>query len=229
MKRLAVLTIGQAPRDDVVPHMVKFLPPEVQVIQEGLLDGFSPEEIEALHPEPGDYILVSRLADGRQVELGRSLIEASLRSSVSRLAQGHDVTVLFCTGELMVPSDGLVLKPDLVLESVIRILMKSGPRRMGLITPSRKQIPQTEEKWLETLGPRVRRLRGTAASPYSWEKEWPAAARDLSGVDFVVMDCMGYSPAMKAHVSAALSVPVILPVTLVGRILAEILDPGDST
>ena len=74
MKRIGAITIGQSPRVDVVPEMQQILGPDVEIVQAGVLDGLSPEEIAALAPAGngdseirrlrGSPVLVSRLRDG---------------------------------------------------------------------------------------------------------------------------------------------------------------------
>ncbi len=50
MRTIGAITIGQAPRDDVVPEMEKRLGPPVRVLQAGALDGLSRADITAFAP-----------------------------------------------------------------------------------------------------------------------------------------------------------------------------------
>ncbi|MGH3750343.1 MAG: AroM family protein, partial [Micromonosporaceae bacterium] len=61
MAVLGVVTIGQAPRDDLVPEMVPLLPP-ARIVEHGALDGMSAAQIADLAPKPGEQPLTSRLA-----------------------------------------------------------------------------------------------------------------------------------------------------------------------
>ncbi|MCR3923245.1 MAG: AroM family protein, partial [Firmicutes bacterium] len=66
-RKIGAITVGQSPRDDVIPEMVPFLGDDVEVIQVGALDGMEYDEILELKPIKGDYVLVSKLRDGRSV------------------------------------------------------------------------------------------------------------------------------------------------------------------
>src|ERR1051326_6692115 len=69
---LGTLTIGQAPRADVVPIIDRHIRPEVRRIHRGVLDGLSRAEIGARYrPEPGEAELVTRLKDGSEISLSR--------------------------------------------------------------------------------------------------------------------------------------------------------------
>lgn len=224
LRSLAVVTAGESPRDDVVPFLRRHLPEGTEIIQMGVLDGLDEERRESLRPSPGDYVLVSRLADGRSVTLGRDAVEPILSELVERAQEEAGLVLVLCTGDMSLSQTGKVLFPGVLTDLTLRFLTKSGFKKIGVITPSSQQIPQTEEKWLESLGPRIRSLRVVAASPYAWPQEGPEAVGGLKGMDLVVMDCMGYTPQMKAQVAGSLDLPVILPLTLTARLLGEMLE-----
>ena len=48
--RVGFVTIGQSPRDDVVPEMLAWLGTPVDAVQAGALDGCSDDEIGAMAP-----------------------------------------------------------------------------------------------------------------------------------------------------------------------------------
>src|SRR5436305_14225735 len=68
---IGMVTIGEAPRADVVPDMAALLP-DVEILEAGALDGLDRAGIAALAPEGDDEILVTRLADGSPVFVGKS-------------------------------------------------------------------------------------------------------------------------------------------------------------
>ena len=71
---LGTLTIGQAPRPDVVPIIDRYVSAEVRRIHRGVLDGLSHAEIAARYkPEGGEPELVTRLQDGTEITLSRAL------------------------------------------------------------------------------------------------------------------------------------------------------------
>src|SRR5882762_10863605 len=69
---LGTLTIGQAPRADVVPIIDRYVSADIRRIHRGVLDGLSPAEIAARYrPEGGEPELVTRLQDGTEIMLSR--------------------------------------------------------------------------------------------------------------------------------------------------------------
>jgi protein AroM len=74
--RVGTLTIGQSPRNDIIPDLKEILGKEVELIEKGALDGLSGEEINELSPKPGDYPLVTRLKDGIEVKVGKKYISS---------------------------------------------------------------------------------------------------------------------------------------------------------
>src|SRR5947208_3822980 len=69
---LGTLTIGQAPRPDVVPIIDRHVSADIGRIHRGILDGLSHAEIAARYrPEPGEAVLVTRLHDGTEIEPSR--------------------------------------------------------------------------------------------------------------------------------------------------------------
>src|ERR1700739_3644359 len=83
---LGTLTIGQAQRPHVVPIIDRHVPKRVRRIHRGVLDGLSHAEIAARYlAEPGEAALVTRLNDGRVVELSRSRMRDGAEQALKRL------------------------------------------------------------------------------------------------------------------------------------------------
>lgn len=69
-------------------------------------------------------------------------------------------------------------------------------------------------------------MRVASGSPYEEEPEGlRVAARELGryGVDYVVLDCMGYTQEMKELVTRETGAPAILARSVVARLAAEVL------
>jgi len=103
---LGTLTIGQAPRPDVVPIIDRHVPAAVRRVHRGVLDGLSHAEIAARYgAEGGEPALVTRLQDGTVVELSRARMRDGVQSALAALeAEGCEIILLLCTGTF----DGLV-------------------------------------------------------------------------------------------------------------------------
>src|SRR5207247_9721165 len=96
--RIGMVTIGQAPRADVVPDTAALLP-GVEIVEAGALDGLDRTAIASLAPEGDDEILVTRLADGSAVFVGKSRVLPRVKARIAALEdQGVAMTVLLCTG-----------------------------------------------------------------------------------------------------------------------------------
>jgi protein AroM len=221
-RRIGVLTIGQAPRaDDVAAELGQVLGPGYAIIERGALDDLGPAEIERHGPEPGHYLLVSLLRNGRSVRLSKQKILPLLQQRIDALGEdGVDAILLLCTGTFPeFKSDRLIVQPQEALYHLTVGLARG--KRIGALTPLADQLEQARAKWREYgIDPVL-----AAASPYTGEDEVTPAARDLAerGADLIFMDCMGYSLAMKARARAAAGgCPVILARSAIARMLAEV-------
>jgi len=219
---LGLVTIGQSPRDDIMPQMLPLLPAGLNIRQVGALDGLPHEQIAELAPDPQDYVLHTRLRDGSAVTVGRERMKSLLQSCLKRLeGEGANPIVLLCTGEFPdLRSDALLIEPDRLLVSVVGGLR---PRRAGVLVPLPSQIEAAAEKWRVLEAEVV----FVAASPYYGEPmELVRAAEELGGhsLDLVIMDCMGYTLAHRRVVMQATGKPVILASRVVARIVGELVE-----
>lgn len=218
--KIGLVTIGQAPRADVVPEMRALLP-GVDVLEAGALDGLRLAEINTLRPAEGDYILVTRLCDGTEVRVAKRHIVPRVQQRIRALEDdGAEAVGLLCTGAFAdLDSRVPLLKPQVLLYNLVRGIVCPG--RVGVLTPSAAQVSQTRRRWQEVKEDVV----VEAASPYGDPTEIEAAGKRLcrATVALVVMDCIGYSEAMKARLRALTGVPVILAHSLMARVLQELL------
>jgi protein AroM len=224
-RKLGTITIGQSPRIDVVPEMIEYLGENVEVIETGALDGLTYEQILEFSPKEDDYVLVSRLSDGRSVKIAERCIIPRLQQCIDYLEkEGVDVILFICTGafpEVFV-SNKPIIYPQKILHSITPNLINNG--KLAVITPDKDQIVQSKIRWEET-GVDVLVV---PASPYAEEEQLSNAILELWDKDYniIVMDCIGYNMKMKETVASSLGKPVILARTMVARIIGEILDKG---
>ena len=220
---LGLVTIGQSPRDDVLPQMTPVLPDDLGIRQMGALDDLNPGQINELAPGPEDYVLHTRLRDGSSVTIGRGPIVPLVQACIDQLEEGGaNPILLLCTGEFPeLRRQGLLIEPDRLLLSIVRGL---GVRRLGVMVPLSSQVGEMTEKW-DGIDVDV---TWAAASPYAERDEVTPTARELSGqeLDLVVMDCMGYTQVHKRTVSQATGRPVMLASSMVARVVGELLDTG---
>src|SRR5262245_3355114 len=97
--KVGLVTVGQAPRADVAPDMAAILGDGVEILEAGALDGLGREEIATLAPEGDDEILVTRLADGSPVFVGKSKMVPRVEAKIAALEdRGVALSALLCTG-----------------------------------------------------------------------------------------------------------------------------------
>jgi protein AroM len=220
-RKIGAITIGQSPRTDVVPEMVEILGPNVELIEGGALDELPAEHVAQMTPRDGDYILVTRLRDGASVQVAEHLILPKMQEQVDRVvAMGADVVALLCTGEFPAfRSSRLLVEPQAVLHHFVAGVARG--RRLGVVVPAPEQVDQGSARWQGVAGS----VGVEAGSPYADIAELERAVEKLQRwqADVIVLDCIGFTAAMKARAAAIAGVPVILPRTVLARTLAELL------
>ena len=217
MKRIGAITIGQSPRVDVVPEMQQILGPDVEIVQAGVLDGLSPEEIAALAPAGngdseirrlrGSPVLVSRLRDGSWVSMEEEKILPLVQKKIEQL-ENADVRfiLMLCTGKF----------PE---NFVCRVPQLAG--RIGILTPEASQLADSRRQW----GAVAQQVTVCCANPYAGAAGLTAAAEQFvkDGAEICVLDCFGYTAQMKTRLEELTGLPAILPRTLAARIAGELL------
>jgi protein AroM len=230
--RLAFVTIGQAPRTDVVPQMMADLGLPATVEEFGILDPLSPQDIAALAPAPGEYRFASRLRDGTPAVMGKPVAEAMLARLMTSLDHGRfDALVPLCTGTALPPMQTLVIEPQQVVDH-LTVALAQGCKRLGIVLPLEAQVSD-----FHLIQPVPCELRVTHASPYTdvdadvdadahsdaGTGRFAQAGEALRGCDLVVMHCMGYTEAMRAEVARHAGAPVLLSNRMVARLLGQVL------
>ncbi|AEC51406.1 hypothetical protein PNA2_0489 [Pyrococcus sp. NA2] len=216
--RIGLVTIGQSPRTDVVPEMRPYLG-SAEIIECGALDDLTLEEIRDMAPKEGEEVLVSRLRDGSQVRLSREKIVRRLQECIRKLEEEVDIIGVLCTGEFPeLSSKKLLVEPSLLLLKTVEALNIS---KLGVIIPDPDQIEMAKRKW-ERISNDV---EVQSVSPYlGGEEELIKAAGMLKDRDIIVLDCIGYSLNAKRIVKRITKKPVILPRTLMARVIGELLE-----
>jgi protein AroM len=223
-KIIGAVTIGQAPRVDIIPELMEILGPGIEVKEAGALDGLNKEEIAAFAPKAGDYVLVTRLADGSSVKVAEQHITPRITEKIQGLfEQGIEVVALLCTGEFQLARTGLLVRPQPILYNVTQAV--ADGLKIGVVSPAADQIPQSQKRWRGVGSKQVM----VAASPYGDIANLDKASDVLKGenVQLVVLDCMGYTLAMQERVRNITGVPVILARGIFARVLKELIGRGE--
>lgn len=219
MKTIGAVTIGQSPRPDVMAAIRPLLGPDVRIIECGALDEDGDDRgARRAAPEPSDGpVLVTRLRDGTEVRVNPAFVAPRVERCVRRLEAEADLILLLCTGSLPpIESQRPVIWPERVLAAIVRAIR---PARLGVLTPAAEQCADQRERWARL----VPEVTVASASPYGSPDALEPAARALAaaGVDLVVMDCLGYTPPMRAVVRVAVGRPVLLASTALATMAAE--------
>jgi protein AroM len=220
---LGTLTIGQAPRSDVVPIIDQYVPPEIRRIHRGVLDGLSRAEIDRRYrPEAREPVLVTRLQDGSEVELSRRRMRDGVQEALQALeAEGCDVVLLLCTGtfEGLECNKAWLVEPDHIIPAVVAGLVEK--RQLGVIVPIASQIGSERRKWRPLHCPPI----FAAASPYAATPDAVvAAAKELQaqGAEAILLDCIGFTQRHRQAL-LTLGLPVILSNAVAAKALSELL------
>ena len=222
MTKVGLITVGQSPRSDVVPDMAAILG-DVEILEVGALDGLSREQIVRLEPGGDDEIIVTRLADGSPVFVGKTKMIPTIEAKIAELeGRGTTLNVLLCTGEFpKLASRRPFLEPQPLLLGLLRAM--TFPGRLGVLTPSERHVPQTAARWRASGFD----VHVAPLSPY--EENDPAAVRRAAdalragNAGLVVMDCIGFRRKTRDEIAHLTGAPTLVANLLVARVAAELL------
>jgi protein AroM len=161
------------------------------------------------------------MRDGTEVTIAERHIDERMKACAAELEkEGVDLIVLFCTGEFPgLVSKKLMVKPDALLENVVRGLLPAG--RLAAVVPSPKQLSILDKRW----GRVCPRVVLDSVSPYTGTPaDFEAAAERIKAAspDLVVLDCMGFNETVRGIFTRITGKPVILPRSLLGRMVGEL-------
>lgn len=222
--KIGAITIGQAPRVDVTADILSIFDDSLELVQAGGLDGLSKEQIAEFAPGKDDYVLVSRLTDGSSVTFAERHILPRLQDAINKMEkEGCALIMMFCTGsfpETLSTKTIPMIYPCEILDRLVPLMTKKSS--IICMTPSPLQIEQCENKWKNY----VHDVRAVAASPYGEWADLEKAAEEIknSDADLIVLDCIGYTQKMKKMFAEKTGKKVVLPRTLLARVVSELTD-----
>lgn len=221
--KIGAITVGQSPRTDVTADIMYIFEGKAELCEKGGLDGLTKEEISEFKPEEGDYVLVSRLNDGSSVTFAERFILPRLQTAIHELeAEGAELIMMFCTGKFpdTLKSSVPLIYPCDILDRMVPLFSPNSS--IIVVTPSPQQLNQSLDKWSQI----VTDVIVVSASPYGDRTEILEAAGQVKGLkgDVIVLDCIGYSQEMKKIFARETKKPVILPRTLLARMISELTD-----
>ncbi len=219
MKKIGMLTIGQTPRNDLIPGLMDILGPGYDVIEAGALDDHTMDDVNKIDLDPDHYILVSRMRDGTEIKITKKYVVPLLQGQLDLLEeQGVRLTVVMCTGKFpQFRSRGLVVTPSEVLKGVIAGSLKKG--KLAVVYPTEEQIPYAEKDF----GREGVDVYADSVSPYEED--------DVKGLldrlvredpDLVFLNCFGFPYSIKQQVQEATGKPTIHSSALIARVIKEL-------
>jgi len=220
MKKIGMLTIGQSPRDDILPPLKEILGEGFEIVEAGALDHLTMEEVEGLEFRPDDYLLVSRMRDGTEVRIHKRLVLPLLQKRIHELEEeGVRITVIMCTGRFpQFESKGLIVTPQEMLKGVLKATLKKG--KLAVVYPAEEQKPSAEKEY----GREGITVYADHLSPYEGEGGLEHLAERLSEADpdLILLNCFGFSSKVKEVVVDRTGKPAIQSNALVARVLKEL-------
>lgn len=205
---LGLVTIGQAPRTDVLPDLLPALQGRAWV-EHGALDDATPSLLAQVAPRDGEVPLVSRMRDGSRATMSHERILPLVAQAVERCAaDGAGAVLLMCTGHFapFAASVPVFAAEPLAQEAIVR----DAEAGFGVLNPVPEQLDEARARWEARAG---RAVPSASADPYTAPlAEIARAGRLLAeqGATSIVLDCFGYSAAMADAVHAATGLPVHL-------------------
>lgn len=203
LPRIAFVTIGQAPRPDIVPQLVSQIDTEILFEEFGALDGIDPEELNRRPLSPNQITFHTRFANGEYRIVSADIVETRMAELCARLdRENFDFIVLVSTGlRYEIVTQTPQLNAQRIVESWVQSLSMVGCR-VGIIY----SVDLQGNDNIFTHGSAIRQsVSYTLPGPSGNIDE---ITRNLKNCDFIVMYSMAYSGEMARKVSAQSGKPV---------------------
>lgn len=166
------ITIGEAPRDDVIPELVDIIGKNFEYHQIGLIDNIDPS---IYAPTGPDDLLVSRKNDGTIAYISHKWICQKLSQM-----QFDESTVLLCTAKF---DDDRLILPYKIIDSFFQALPKV--QHATVVVPEKDQCEDAIKRWSKI----AQKLNCIAFSPYIKTSQ----DFDLADQQIIYLDCIGYT------------------------------------
>jgi protein AroM len=219
---VGLLTIGQSSRNDLFQEIKKLIDSRIKIIEAGVLDDLSEEELAELTPLAGEFPLITKIKGNKSLIVSKNKISPLLEKKINYLHKaGAELITILCTTPFdTLPAKTFVLKTGNLLNSLIAELLHNG--KLGVLIPLKEQVEISKIRW-KNLG-----IDAIVeyASPYGDLSDLKKAASRLSNIEelsLILMDCLGYSLKMKEMISSFFQAPIILPRTLISSVINELV------
>lgn len=196
--RVAAVTIGQAPRPDLLEPLLARTGDGFEVLEYGALDGLAADRLPRTGAEP-EYPLTTRLRDGSRVTVEEADLAPLVQAAVDRAEEaGVDVTLLLCAGGFSdVTARRALVRP---FDAAVARLRAGGARRVAVVIPHPGQAGAARRKF-EAAGFDVTIVVGD-----------PSTVEILAGegaLDAIVLDYVGHPSSAVQALRRRTDLPVI--------------------
>ena len=224
--RIGLITIGQSPRDDIVPDMMAQIGLDVNPIQMGAIDGLTLEQVTELAPRGDEPWSVSRMTDGTEVRLAKRDLVPRMQRCVDQLQElGVELIVPLCASNWSdLRSSVPFINPGAALPSIVMAMCRPGGA-LGVISPTTDQAKLAPARYQRDGMP----VLSTSAQPYTNEddklRQCEEAGRFLARpeVGLIYMGCMGHSREMRAIVHETSGKPTLTSNSIIAGLMAQML------
>lgn len=202
--RIAVITMGQAPRPDVMQEIRPLLG-DAEHDEFGALDNDSDALIESLAPRGDELRYTTQLRDGRHVIVDAAFVTRRVEALVADLdSRNYDLLILAMTGmRARLSTRTPHIHGQDTLDAWISALTASNSR-IGIIFPLASQQSAASESDYGTM------LKSSLATIGGGQSSDLTEAIDrVSGADLIVMNSVGYTGEMAQQVARTSGKPVV--------------------
>jgi protein AroM len=196
--RIAVVTIGQAPRPDLLEPLLAHLGRD-DIGEFGALDELGADSIpRTTAASERAYPLTTRLRDGAAVTIDETDLAPLVQGAIDRAEDaGAVVTLLLCAGGFLeTTARGILVRP---FDAAVARLRRLRARRPAVVVPYGAQAEPSRRKW-SAAGFDVAVLVG---EPGTIDTTFAA------GTDAIVLDYVGYPSRAIDALRARTAIPVL--------------------
>lgn len=169
---MVFVTIGESPREDVIPELLTIIGKDFPYREIGLIDDIDPS---TYVPSGPNDLLVSKKKDGTTVYISHKWVCERLSKM-----EFDELTVLLCTADF--DSDRLIL-PYKVIDAFFRAFTKV--KSATVVVPEKNQCEYGKKRWAKI----AQDVNCVAFSPYVKTD----IDVDLTGQQIVYLDCIGFT------------------------------------
>lgn len=219
LPRIAFVTIGQAPRPDIVPEILELLGQPCVHDEFGALDELPEAELSANRPRANDGAVYTRLATGRHMALRTSFVEERLAALLARVdRRGYDLVALISTGMFRpLPMRTPFVHGQRALETWISTLLLDNCR-IGMIYPLARHA-----RTAASFGTLIQNARSAAAAA-AGTRSLDVAAKRLASTDLILMLSVGHTQQMAQRVALVTKRPVVATRRIIAGMMRLHLD-----